>query len=440
MRVFMLAAVLLAACSGSDEEAATEEAESDKSEAVADAPPPVPEMPDTPEDVAAPPADAEKSESGLASKVLKKGTGSAHPSAKSLVTVHYTGWRSADGEMFDSSIKRGRPALFGLNGVIKGWTEGVQLMVEGETRRFWVPADLAYGEAPENGRPAGQLVFDIELVDFVDTPESLTPPETATTTASGLAYKQLSKGSGSAHPTADDFVHLHFIAWDKEGNMAQTSRRGPRPLSFKLDGAIPGWKEAIAMMTVGEKARFWMPDELVPVPSGPNGIAVFDFELLKIDNPLPAPESVNAPPADATKTESGLAYKQLEKGTGTDKPTEANAVRVNFTVWSAADGKMLETTTFADRPATMPLSGVPVAGLKEALTDMVAGEKRRLWIPEELGFKNAPPGAPKGMLVYDVELVDISPGGPRALPPQLRQQLEQRGKAKVKPADAAAPE
>jgi len=115
-----------------------------------------------PDDVAVPPEDAQKSDSGLASKVLVKGTGSEHPSATSTVTVHYTGW-TTDGKMFDSSVIRGQTSTFPLNRVIKGWTEGVQFMVVGEKRRFWIPADLAYGE---NGRVPGMLVFDIELFEF----------------------------------------------------------------------------------------------------------------------------------------------------------------------------------------------------------------------------------------------------------------------------------
>jgi FKBP-type peptidyl-prolyl cis-trans isomerase len=114
-----------------------------------------------PADVASPPADATTTPSGLASKVIKPGTGTAHPTARSKVRVHYTGW-TTDGKMFDSSVARNETISFGLNQVIAGWTEGVQLMVEGETRRLWIPESLAYRGAP--GAPKGMLVFDVELI------------------------------------------------------------------------------------------------------------------------------------------------------------------------------------------------------------------------------------------------------------------------------------
>ena len=115
---------------------------------------------DVPPDVAAPPADAVKTPSGLASRVLKPGSGTRHPGPTDRVTVHYSGW-TTDGKLFDSSVTGGAPATFGLNEVIPGWTEGVQLMVEGEKRRFWIPDRLAY--AGQSG-PQGTLVFDIELI------------------------------------------------------------------------------------------------------------------------------------------------------------------------------------------------------------------------------------------------------------------------------------
>jgi FKBP-type peptidyl-prolyl cis-trans isomerase len=114
-----------------------------------------------PADVAAPPAEALTTPSGLASRVLEPGTGTTHPTARSRVLVHYSGW-TTDGQMFDSSVVRGEPIAFGLYQVIAGWTEGVQLMVEGEKRRFWIPERLAYQGQP--GAPAGMLVFDVELI------------------------------------------------------------------------------------------------------------------------------------------------------------------------------------------------------------------------------------------------------------------------------------
>ena len=120
-------------------------------------------MPEAPVDVASPPADAEKTASGLASRVLKQGSGSKKPKPTDVVTVHYTGW-TTDGKAFDSSVARGTPATFPLNRVFKGWSEAVQLMTIGEQRRIWIPEELAYkGRA---GAPQGMLVFDVELLDI----------------------------------------------------------------------------------------------------------------------------------------------------------------------------------------------------------------------------------------------------------------------------------
>ena len=111
------------------------------------------------------PSDAIVTSSGLASKVLRVGLGSVHPTATSTVTVYYTGWKP-DGEMFDSNVPPKDPMTFPLTRVISGWTEGVQLMVKGEKRRFWIPGDLGYDKLDMPGAPKGPLVFDIELLDI----------------------------------------------------------------------------------------------------------------------------------------------------------------------------------------------------------------------------------------------------------------------------------
>src|SRR5262245_27282633 len=176
--------------------------------AMAQTPPPAPS------DVAAPPADAAKTASGLASKVIKPGTGKVHPKAEDLVTVHYSGW-TTDGKMFDSSVVRGQRATFPLNRVIAGWTEGVQLMVTGETRRFWIPEKLAYQGKRD---PKGMLVFDVELLSFEQSPTQAppdvkAPPADAKKTASGLAYKVIKPGTGTKHPSSRSQVTVHYSGW-----------------------------------------------------------------------------------------------------------------------------------------------------------------------------------------------------------------------------------
>jgi peptidylprolyl isomerase len=239
-----------------------------------------------PPDVAAPPADAAKTPTGLASKVITPGSGTQKPGPTDLVTVHYTGW-TTDGKMFDSSRTRNAPASFPLDRVIAGWRECVGLMVVGETRRCWIPQELAYkGQA---GRPAGMLVFDIELIDAkispaTPPPDVKAPPADAKRTASGLAYKVLKEGTGTEKPNARSRVTVHYTGWTTDGKMFDSSVMRGSPATFGLDQVIKGWTEGVALMVEGEKTRFWIPQDLAykGEPGSPRGLLVFDVELLKI--------------------------------------------------------------------------------------------------------------------------------------------------------------
>ncbi|MTI12351.1 FKBP-type peptidyl-prolyl cis-trans isomerase [Sansalvadorimonas verongulae] len=103
-------------------------------------------------------------ESGLQYKILHKGEGGPVPSATSKVKVHYHG-TLVNGKVFDSSVDRGQPISFGLNQVIPGWTEGLQLMSVGDKYRLFIPASLAYGSQSMGGIPANStLIFDVELL------------------------------------------------------------------------------------------------------------------------------------------------------------------------------------------------------------------------------------------------------------------------------------
>lgn len=104
--------------------------------------------------------------SGLQYKVLQEGTGSTHPTASSTVKVHYHGMLT-DGTVFDSSVERGEPISFPLGKVIKGWQEGLQLMVEGQKVRLFIPSTLGYGKSGSGPiPPAAVLVFDVELLEI----------------------------------------------------------------------------------------------------------------------------------------------------------------------------------------------------------------------------------------------------------------------------------
>jgi peptidylprolyl isomerase len=247
--------------------------------AFAQAPPPAPP------DVAAPPADAKKTASGLASKVIQAGTGKTNPTKTDLVTVHYTGWKT-DGAMFDSSMTRGMPSTFPLDRVIAGWTEGVQLMVAGEKRRFWIPEALAYQGRRE---PKGMLVFDVELISFVPSPTQApsdvkAAPSDAKRTPTGLAYKVLQPGKGSKRPNQNSTVTVHYSGWTTDGKLFDSSVTRGQPAKFPLDGVIKGWTEGLQLMTEGEKTRFWIPEGLAyQGKSAPYGMLVFDVELLKIE-------------------------------------------------------------------------------------------------------------------------------------------------------------
>ena len=239
-----------------------------------------------PVDVAAPPADAATTSTGLVTKVQKPGTGTRHPTASSRVRVHYTGW-TTDGKMFDSSQTAGKPATFPLDKVIPGWTEGVQLMVAGETRRFWIPESLAY--KGKEGRPQGTLVFEVKLINFASASPATAPadvkapPAAAQQTGSGLSYLVLKPGNGK-HPTSTSRVTVHYSGWTTDGKLFDSSIPRGQPTTFPVDHVIAGWTEGLQLMAEGEKTRFWIPEKLAyKGESPPFGMLVFEIELLKVE-------------------------------------------------------------------------------------------------------------------------------------------------------------
>ncbi|HEX2123910.1 MAG TPA: FKBP-type peptidyl-prolyl cis-trans isomerase [Thermoanaerobaculia bacterium] len=237
------------------------------------------QKPTPPADLAAPPADAERSDDGLVSKVLVAGTGSERPGADDLVRVRYTVWKT-DGSLVQH-VPAGQSLLIGVTKMIPGWGLAAKKMVVGEQRRAWLSGELTGGKVDEG------LVIDTELVEIVRRPATpadvAAPPEDAAKTPSGLAYKVLKAGEGQ-RPGRGDTVVVHYSGWTTDGKMFDSSVLRGQPAEFGLHDVIKGWTEGLQLMRVGETTRFWIPSKLAydNARGKPQGMLVFDVELIGV--------------------------------------------------------------------------------------------------------------------------------------------------------------
>lgn len=241
--------------------------------------------------------------SGLQYQVLAEGPADGvSPKATDLVDVHYVG-TLIDGVEFDSSRTRGAAARFPLNQVIPGWTEGVQLMSEGDRYRFFVPSDLAYGAQGTPGGPIGPneaLIFDVELLKVTNPQRNADAAAKfladngkkagVKSTASGLQYQVLTEGAaGGKQPTDASKVSVHYEGRLVNGTVFDSSYSRGEPIEFPLNAVIAGWTEGVQLMSEGDKFRLFIPPALAygeggtpGGPIGPNEALIFDVELLKV--------------------------------------------------------------------------------------------------------------------------------------------------------------
>jgi FKBP-type peptidyl-prolyl cis-trans isomerase len=236
-----------------------------------------------------------------------------------------------------------------------------------------------------------------------------TPPADAVLTGSGLAYKITAPGRGEVHPTSNDLVKVVTLFWTKESVESKPGSLSTPTQPIHV-GAIlaSGLREALLLMTTGQKMRLWLPEKLAfaGAANKPKGPLMVDVMLLDIIAPPLTPPDVAAAPADATKTKSGLASKILKQGTGTVRPKSNSTVTVHYSGWTP-DGKLFDSSVIKGQPATFPLGDV-IKGWTEGVQLMVVGEARRFWIPGRLAYDGVDQaGVPKGPLVFDVELIAI---------------------------------
>lgn len=239
--------------------------------------------PSPPPDVAAPPADAVKSSTGLYTKQLAPPTGTQMPTDDDMVKIRYTIFAS-DGRLMDW-IAPPQFVVVAVNTMTPGMKEEVEMMHIGEKRRAWIPETLGARGKVDKG---GWLVADVELLDAFRVPtipnDVYGIPADATKTKSGLAYKILRHSHDTRHPKASDHVIVNYSGWTTTGHMFDSSVLRGEPAEFPLNEVIPGWREAIQLLTVGEKARIWIPENLAYKGQAdkPQGMLVFDVELLGI--------------------------------------------------------------------------------------------------------------------------------------------------------------
>lgn len=270
-------------------------------------------------------------------------------------------------------------------------------------RRFfsWIPA-LLLASAPLLAAPP-----QVSIAQDLPAPADVAAaPADAQVTSSGLASKVLAPGTGTEHPVPTDLVKVNYTGWTSDGKMFDSSISRGRPIVLPLGKVIAGWAEGIPLMVVGEKRRFWIPAKLAYAgkEGKPQGMLVFDVELLDILRVPPVPPDVAAPPADAQKSKSGLAWKVLKPGTGTVHPKATSTVRVHYTGWTT-DGKMFDSSLAKGTPSTFELTKV-IPGWTEGLQMMTEGESRRFWVPSRQAYDGAT-GKPKGVLVFEITLLEI---------------------------------
>ena len=180
-----------------------------------------PTKPPAPSDLNAPPADAERLESGLVTRQLGAGTGTRKPAAADILKMRYTVWRASDGSVV-ATVPQNSSVMLPLQNMLPGWREAAMLMVEGESRRAWVRSFLGGGKIKEGET----FVIDTELLEIVPPPvappDVAAPPADAVTTRSGLAYRILREGSGDRRPKRNERVVVHYTGWTTNGQMYES--------------------------------------------------------------------------------------------------------------------------------------------------------------------------------------------------------------------------
>jgi FKBP-type peptidyl-prolyl cis-trans isomerase len=374
-----------------------------------------------PFDLKTPPADASKTASGIIYKMVKPNASGTAIKRNDTVLVKYTGWRQGSGDTFFTSQGGGRAMPLNLAQSAPGFVEGLQLLRTGEKAVLWIPPDIGFKDPqpPPDQRDTRVYEFDVvEVQPAPPVPDDVgKPPDSAKTLKSGIKMESVRPGTGKETVRMYDNTTFSYTAWDLTGRMVDTTEARKQPKTLQPYHQASGMADMLTAMTEGERARFWVDAEKM-LDGGrrpgnvDKGQLCYEIEIVKNvkaeHEPPPTPPDVAKPPADTKKTAKGVFYRMLAPGPGRDPrhPTENDTVKVNYTGWTT-DGKMFDSSLLRAEPALFSLKGV-VPGWTDGIPLMTTGDRMRFWIPVEMAYKGQP-GKPAGMLVFDVELLEIVP-------------------------------
>lgn len=333
-----------------------------------------------------------------------------------VVAVHYTGMLE-DGTVFDSSHNRGEPIRFtlGQGQVIPGWEEAIKMLRQGDKGKFHIPPGLAYGESGVGPIPPNATItFDIELVSILkpEAPFDVTGI-TRQALASGVEYAIVKAGEGlKLEPGLN--IKVHYNGYLEDGTLFDSSFERGQPIEFVLGRGmvIPGWEQGLAQLSVGDRARIWIPYLLAygergrgPIP--PSSNLIFDVEVVDAIRPeVPKPFEIEGKLVQ--KTESGLSIIMVSEGAG-PKPQPGMTLVVHYSGY-LENGTLFDSSVQRGEPIRFVLGANQVlAGWDEGLALLSKGAKARLIIPPHLGYgdREIGPIPASSTLIFDVELIDF---------------------------------
>lgn len=261
----------------------------------------------------------------------------------------------------------------------------------------------------------GTILLLLVTAVFTAEAQKKSKPGKIMKTASGLEYQIIEKGKGGKKPKPGDMVTVHYTGKFTNDTVFDSSVKRGQPIKFTLGTGqvIKGWDEGIALLEVGDKAKFIIPPDLAygsqargPIPA--NSTLIFDVELIDVKEKI-TPKPFDVTGKDTVSTASGLKYIKTHTTEG-ESPKAGQTVTVHYSGY-LTDGSMFDSSVQRDEPFKFTLGrGQVIQGWDEGIALLKKGEKARLVIPYTLGYGEGgyPPVIPaKATLVFDVELIDF---------------------------------